>query len=262
MNSSDGLVLVIGGNGKIGKSFCLSVLKITNYCIINIDPSLDSYIQENIYDKKRKKYLHIPIPIGNLEAAEKITKTIKESFPRGKINSIINLSRVNINKNEEIIFCENDAIKNINVQILGLNYLIDQLINKNNFKDFSIVHAGSLNSRLVSHQSVLYHYLKGAIESASKALAFKLAKHNVRSNVIICGLIKDPSLKLSKEQLKIEKEAIPLSSGPATLDDVRNLILFLINPESRSITGTSFVIDAGMSLPDSYTVLSNLNDFN
>ena len=93
-------------------------------------------------------------------------------------------------------------------------------------------------------------------------MAFKLAKHNVRSNVIICGLIKDPSLKLSKEQLKIEEVAIPLSSGPATLDDVRNLILFLINPESRSITGTSFVIDAGMSLPDSYTVLSKLNDFN
>ena len=48
MNSSDGLVLVIGGNGKIGKSFCLSALKITNYTIINIDPTGDSHIQKNI----------------------------------------------------------------------------------------------------------------------------------------------------------------------------------------------------------------------
>lgn len=262
MNSSDGLVIVIGGSGKIGKNFCLSALKITNYTIINIDPYLDPYIQKKINEKEQDKYLHIPIRIGNIDAAEKIIKILKEYFPEKKLNSIINLSRVNIDKKEGIIFCENDAIKNINIQILGLNYLIDQLINKNQFKDFSIIHAGSLNSRLVSHQSVLYHYLKGAIESASKALAFKLAKHNVRSNVIICGLIKDPSLKLSKEQLKIEEVAIPLSSGPATLDDVRNLILFLINPESRSITGTSFVIDAGMSLPDSYTVLSKLNDFN
>lgn len=262
MNSSDGLVLVIGGNGKIGKSFCLSALKMTNYKIINIDPSVDSFIQEKIHNEEQDKYLHIPIPIGHLNDAVEIIKILKKSFPGEKLNAIINLSRVNIDKNEELIFSENNAIKNINIQLLGLNYLIDQLINKNNFKDFSIVHAGSLNSRLVSHQSVLYHYLKGAIESASKALAFKLAKHNVRSNVIICGLVKDPEFKLSKKQLKIEKESIPLSSGPPTLEDVINLILFLITPESRSITGTSIVIDAGMSLPDTYTVLSNLNDFN
>ena len=41
MNSSDGLVLVIGGNGKIGKSFCLSALKMTNYKIINIHVNID-----------------------------------------------------------------------------------------------------------------------------------------------------------------------------------------------------------------------------
>ena len=261
MNGSNGLVLVIGGNGAIGKSFCISALKTTNYTIINIDPNVDSYIQERINDHEKDKYLHIPIRIGNLDAAEKIIKSLKESFPEKKLNSIINLARVSIDKNEEIIFHENDAINNINIQILGLNYLIDILINKNHFQDFSIIHAGSLNSRLVSHQSVLYHYLKGAIESASKALAFKLAKHNVRSNVLICGLVKDPSLKLSKKQLKIEKESIPLLSGPPTLNDVKNLILFLINPENRSITGTSIVIDSGMSLPDTYTVLSSLNNF-
>ena len=67
--------------------------------------------------------------------------------------------------------------------------------------------------------------------------------------------------RLSKKQLKIEKESIPLLSGPPTLNDVKNLILFLINPENRSITGTSIVIDSGMSLPDTYTVLSSLNNF-
>ena len=77
MNSSDGLVLVIGGNGTIGKSFCLSALKITNYTIINIDPSLDSLIQEKIKDQQQDKYLHIPIPIGNLDAAVEIIKILK-----------------------------------------------------------------------------------------------------------------------------------------------------------------------------------------
>ena len=94
MNVSDGLVLVIGGNGSIGKSFWLSALKFTNYKIINIDPSVDSYIQEKIHAQEQEKYLHIPIPIGKLDAAEKIIEILKKSFPGEKLNSIINLSRV------------------------------------------------------------------------------------------------------------------------------------------------------------------------
>ena len=93
-------------------------------------------------------------------------------------------------------------------------------------------------------------------------MAFKLAKFNIRSNVLICGLVKDPEFKLTKKQRRIEQKAIPLLSGPPSLDDVANLILFLISPKSRAITGTSFVIDSGMSLPDTYTVLSNLENFN
>tara|TARA_Y100000589_G_scaffold313130_1_gene334148 strand:- start:335 stop:1105 length:771 start_codon:yes stop_codon:yes gene_type:complete len=256
MKELDDLIIVIGGNGRIGKGFCLNALKNTNYTIVNIDPSLDSLRTDN------KKYIHIKIPIDGLDSAKRIIKVIKESFPDKKLNSIVNLSRESITKNETIIINEDDVMKNINVQIVGLNHLIDQLINCHNFNNFSIIHLGSLGSRLVSHQSVLYHYLKGAIESASKALAFKLAKHNVRSNVIRCGLVKDPLFKLSDKQIKVEKKVIPLLSGPPTVEDVGNLILFLISPNSRSITGASFLIDAGMSLPDSYTVLSNLNDFN
>ena len=260
MINSDSLIIVIGGNGRIGKNFCLQALINTNHYLINIDPSPDDFIQENLKDKK--KYFHIPIPIGKVDDAKQILKLIEKKFPEKKINSLVNLSRVRINDIDEILINENDVIKNINVQISGLNQLINLFVNEKKFRDFSIIHAGSLSSRLVNHQAVLYHYLKGAIESASKALAFKLGKYNIRSNVLICGLVNDPSFKLSLKQKKVEKACIPLISGPPTVCDVANLILFLISSDSRSITGTSIVIDSGMSLPDNYTVLSNLKSFN
>ena len=260
MNNLDCLIIVIGGNGRIGKNFCLEALNNTNHNVINIDPSPDDFIKKKIQDKKR--YLHIPIPIGKSNDAKKIINLIDEKFPEKKINSLVNLSRVRINDIDELLINENDIIKNINVQLSGLNQLIDLFVNEKNFRDFSIIHAGSLSSRLVNHQSVLYHYLKGAIESASKALAFKLGKYNIRSNVLICGLVKDPLFKLSSKQRKVEKASIPLFSGPPTISDVANLILFLISSKSRAITGTSIVIDAGMSLPDNYTILSNLKSFN
>ena len=257
MSNSEQLIIVIGGNGRIGRNFCLQALINTNHYVINIDPSSDDFIHENL----KNKYFHIPIPIGKASDSKKIIELIDNKFSGKKINSLVNLSRVRITNIDEILINENDVLKNINVQISGLNQLIDLLVNEKSFRDFSIIHAGSLSSRLVNHQAVLYHYLKGAIESASKALAFKLGKYNIRSNVLICGLVKDPSFKLSPKQRKVEKACIPLISGPPTVIDVANLILFLISANSRSITGTSIVIDAGMSLPDNYTVLSNLKSF-
>ncbi len=260
MNNSEDLIIIIGGSGRIGRNFCFYALKTTNYKIVNIDPSENIEIKSN--KKWENRYLNIPILIKDLDSAKTIINIVMSNFKDTKINSIINLSRLKITETNDILINEKDLIDNLNGQIIGLNYLIHLLTNKYKKVDFSIVNFGSLNSRLVSHQSVLYHYLKGAIESASKSMAFKLAKYNIRSNVVICGLVKDPQLKLSIEQKNIEKISIPLSSGPPTINDVANLILFLISPNSKAITGTSITIDAGMSLPDSYTVLSSLNDFN
>ena len=97
-------------------------------------------------------------------------------------------------------------LENINSQIRGIGYLIHLMIKDKLLSDCSIVHMGSLNSRLVSHQPVIYHYFKGAIESASRALAYKLAKYNVRSNVIVAGLISDPSIDLKEKAIEIQKK--------------------------------------------------------
>ena len=149
-------------------------------------------------------------------------------------------------------------INNINTEIKGLNCFLHLMLKKKILRDCSIVHMGSLNAHYVSHQPVFYHYLKGAIESASRAIAYKLAPLNVRSNVVIAGLISDPSFKLNKKQINIQKRSIPLDSGPPSITDISNLIDFLISKKSKSITGTSIVIDSGMSLPDSYNLLSKL----
>ena len=260
MNNSEDLIIIIGGSGRIGSNFCLYALKTTNYKILNIDPSENIEIQSN--KKWEGRYLNIPILINDLDSAKTILNTVKTNFKDTKINSIINLSRVKISETDNFLISEKDVIDNINGQIIGLNFLINLIFNENKKRDFSIIHFGSLNSKLVSHQSVLYHYLKGAIESASKSLAYKLANYNIRSNVVICGLVKDPEFELTNKQKKLEEISIPLSSGPPTINDVAHLILFLLSPSSRAITGTSIIIDAGMSLPDSYTVLSSLDSFN
>lgn len=243
-------LIVIGGSGRIGNAFCSLIHSKNKYEIINIDPfckSLDLSNNNNNFNIRDK--------LDSIESAERILNYIIERYDPLNIKGIINLSRSSISKKDFLIE-SSEIINNINAQITGLNCLLHLMIEKKILANCSIVHMGSLNAKAVSHQPVFYHYLKGAIESASRAIAYKLAPLNVRSNVVIAGLVSDSSLKLNEKQINIQKNSIPLSSGPPTITDISNLIYFLITNKSKSITGTSIVIDAGMSLPDSYNLLS------
>ena len=258
MKKLEEYIIVIGGNGRIGRNFISHSFKETSYSIINIDPCEDSFFSE--YLKSNKRYNHIKISLDNDESTSYVKDYFNSISYPFKINAIINLSKVNMINKSDLLINEEELIANVNGQIIGLNKLINSFLEqKHIISGCSIIHAGSLSSKLVNHQPVLYHYLKGGIEVASKSLAFKLAKYNIRSNVIVCGLVNDPSFKLNTKQLNTQNICIPLLSGPPTVQDVSNLILFLISPLSKSITGTSVLIDAGMSLPDTYTMISNLN---
>lgn len=245
-------LIVIGGSGRIGKSFCSLIDSKNKYKIINIDPNSKSLGGHN-------ENINIVDKLDSLESAERILNYIFEKYDQLNIKGIINLSRSKISK-EDFLIDSSEIINNINTQIKGLNCLLHLMLEKKILRNCSIVHMGSLNARYVSHQPVFYHYLKGAIESASKAIAYKLAPLNVRSNIVIAGLVSDPSFKLNEKQIDIQRRSIPLSSGPPTISDISNLIYFLISNKSKSITGTSIVIDSGMSIPDSYNLLSKLID--
>lgn len=245
-------IIVIGGSGRIGQSFCSLIDSKNKYQIINIDPYCKTFDGND-------NNINIEAKLDSLESAEVILNNILRKNDKLNIKGIINLSRSPISK-EEFLIESSEIINNINTQIKGLNCLLHLMLDKKILHDCSIVHMGSLNGRSVSHQPVFYHYLKGAIESASRAIAYKLAHLNVRSNVVIAGLVSDQSFKLTEKQINIQRRSIPLSSGPPTVNDISNLIYFLISHKSKSITGTSIVIDSGMSLPDSYNTISKLID--
>ena len=249
-------LLVIGGNGRIGRNFILHALKNTNYKIINLDPSED--FSKNNKSINKERYIHLKICLGLESSFDELLNFFKGFKSLFNVNGIINLSRVNIHSQSDLDIEEEDLVNSANAQIIVMMKIIKYLLKVGSLNECSIVHAGSLSSRLVNHQSILYHYLKGAIESASKAMAFKLAKNNVRSNVVVCGLVNDPDFELNCKQINTQNICVPLASGPPTLIDVSNLILFLISPLSKSITGTSIIIDAGMSLPDTYTIVSSI----
>lgn len=84
----------------------------------------------------------------------------------------------------------------------------------------------------------VYCAVKAAIIASAKAFSKELAKKEIRINTISPGIIKTD---LSKELS--ENFQYPLGEG--TIEDVVNLVLFLLSSKSRWITGTDIIIDGG-----------------
>jgi 3-oxoacyl-[acyl-carrier protein] reductase len=109
----------------------------------------------------------------------------------------------------------------------------------------SMVHVSSICARKGYKGLSMYAATKGALESFSRGLAREWGSRGIRSNCVVPGFMEtDMSAALSEEQRsKIFKRT---SLGMATdIESVASTIVFLLGPESRSITGQDIVVDSG-----------------
>lgn len=89
-----------------------------------------------------------------------------------------------------------------------------------------------------------------------KMAAVELSRWDIRVNVIIPGAIRtniqertyQRNLEKVRWEIKMPERWPPLYGRPAAADEVADLVLFLASDESKYITGTEVVIDAGLSL--------------
>jgi NAD(P)-dependent dehydrogenase (short-subunit alcohol dehydrogenase family) len=103
---------------------------------------------------------------------------------------------------------------------------------------------------------VAYKSSKAALNAFTHALAIGNAKHGIRVNAILPGLMNTPmaiesiadARGVAKAELIAERDArVPLRGGMGTAWDVANAALFLASDEARFITGVMLPVDGGQS---------------
>lgn len=103
---------------------------------------------------------------------------------------------------------------------------------------------------------VAYKASKAGVNAYTQSLAVGNAKHGIRANVIMPGLMNTPmaiegisqALGVDKEELIQRRDAqVPLRGKMGTAWDVAYAALYLASDEARFVTGVSLAVDGGQS---------------
>ena len=118
-----------------------------------------------------------------------------------------------------------------------------------------IVNISSIHSLMTQPGNMLYAGTKGAMNSASRAIALDYAKDHIRINTICPGVVVsdvfyDDMDRMTPEELTkfhdIVRRCQPLE--PGRMQDIANTALFFASDMSTFITGQTLLVDGGTSI--------------
>jgi glucose 1-dehydrogenase len=114
----------------------------------------------------------------------------------------------------------------------------------------SIVVVSSPQARVAHAGSMAYNMAKGAVDQMARTAALELAPHGIRVNIFYPGWTDTPGERkfFSEEMLQQASRQLP-AGRLARPEEMARGILFLVDPESEYIIGSTLSMDGGSQLP-------------
>jgi NAD(P)-dependent dehydrogenase (short-subunit alcohol dehydrogenase family) len=178
-----------------------------------------------------------------------LTQSVEKS---GKFTGMVNAAGVDSTKPLKLLSNKDfDALFLLNITTPFS--IVKELTHKNIFSDEggSIVFISSVMGSYGQKGKIAYSASKAAIKGMVASMALELANKKIRVNSVSPGIVETPlTEKLFKildenAQKEIERKH-PLGFGK--VDDVANLVAFLLSKQAAWITGSDYFIDGGYHL--------------
>lgn len=253
-----GAVIITGGAGLLGAQFS-EVCANAGYSVViaDINPDAGRKLTKDIIQRTKNERVRFhECDITKTEDIKRLAQFCNREF--GGIYALINNAYPR-NKNygrlvEDVTyedFCENICLH------LGGYFNITKEIAREMVRQKSgiIINMGSIygfaaprfeiyeNSPMT--MAVEYAAIKGGIINLTKYFASYLGKANIRVNTISPGGIENGQPELF---IKNYSRHVLLNRQMAHPDDISGVVLFLLNDQSKYITGQNIIVDGGWSL--------------
>lgn len=116
-------------------------------------------------------------------------------------------------------------------------------------KDGSILFIASIAAHIGVAGVGAYSGTKAALIAMARCLAMEVLKRRIRVNCLSPALVETPLLEATAQMLGSldqQRAAYPLGFGKP--EDIANAAIFMLSPASRWVTGTTLVMDGGLTI--------------
>ncbi len=142
--------------------------------------------------------------------------------------------------------------KTIDVSMWGAFYLVrssaQKMVDAGNGGNIVVI--SSPHAHLAIPGAMAYNMAKAANDQMARTAACELAHHGIRVNIIHPGWTDTPGERkfFSEETLKEQAAKLPMKRLGAS-EEIGYGVVFLCDPKSQYITGSTLTIDGGIQLP-------------
>ncbi len=238
-------IIVTGGAQGIGKITTLELLK--NGYTVSVFEIDEKAIDEFSNEAGPENIAFYQTDVSNEANIQKSISAAIEKF--GNISGLVNNAAIHANQPVTDLSLD-DWNRVIGVNLTGAFLCAKHAAPFLKKVNGSIVNLCSTRAFQSEPNTEAYSASKGGIFALTHALSMSLAPE-IRVNCISPGWIDVSVVRKKADAVQVELTEADHLQHPAgrvgKATDITNMILFLLNPENRFITGQNFIIDGGMT---------------
>lgn len=249
MEIENQVALVTGAGRGIGHAIAVALAKAGAHVAVN---DLNMETAQRVADDVRATGRHaiaLPGDVSDAKVLDSLVQAAVKQFGR------LDLAVANAYYSDRDLFWEADIEKfrrTIDVTMWGAFHLLRaaarQMIAQGG--GGSIVLIGSPHAVFAVPMAMAYNMAKAAVDHMARTAAIELVDHRIRVNVVHPGWIDTPGEREHATEEEISRGAAKLPwKRLGRPDEVARGVVFLCDPKSDYVTGSTLSIDGGITLP-------------
>ena len=252
MRLENTVAVVTGGASGIGRAICeLFAEEGARVAIADIDAGGAKQTLRNI-ESAGGHAIFVETDVSRQDAVANLVQTTIDTY--GDVNVLVNDAAAFIFGVIEDV-TDDDWQRVFGVNVLGPSYAVKHVLpSMKAGGGGSIVNIASISSLIAQPAFVPYNTSKGALLQLTRCLALDLAPHNIRVNCVCPGSVHTPATERHIQFEKADRDEFLRAAAEAsflkrlgTPREIAYGALFLASDESSFVTGTTLVMDGGLT---------------